>query len=146
MTLDIVGAKKALLAVIAAAVKAAGETGVQVAYAWPGRHAERECVHGGRADWDETSRGLGRGDQQVTLNIEVHTVIAQPNASIEETDTRASQIGRLIAAALADDDTLGGYPGVLAARVAGGDLDHGSDDDGSTSVLTQRIALDCYHT
>lgn len=139
--IDVVAMKQALIAHIAAAVTAA-ELEVQVAYAWPGKRAERECIHGGLMDWEETGAGLN--EDKAVLAVEVHSVVHLPGGTMEEADVRAAELGKVIARAIADDDTLGGQPGVLSARVLGGDLDHGANDDGATSVLTQRIALDCY--
>lgn len=138
---DVVAMKQALIAHIAAAVTVA-ELEVQVVYAWPGKRAERECIHGGLMDWEKTPGGLD--DESTALVIEVHSVVHLPGSTMEETDVRAAELGAVIARAIADDDTLGGQPGVLGARVLGGDLEHGADDDGAASVLTQRIALDCY--
>lgn len=140
-TVDVVAMKRALVAHISAAVTVA-ELDVQVAYAWPGKRADRECIHGGRMDWEKAGAGLD--EDSTVLVIEVHSVVQLPGATIEETDVRAAELGAVVERALVDDDTLGGQPGVLSARVLGGDMDHGASDDGAMSVLTQRIALDCY--
>jgi hypothetical protein len=141
--IDLVAAKKALIGVLADLANGGTLDGVQVAYSWPGARAERECVHGGRVTWEEAEGGLGKGDFDVSLQIEVHIVVTMPGGTLDESDARAAALGRAIENELGDS-TLDDHPGVLAVRVSGGDIDHGEDDDGATSVMTVRVALDCY--
>jgi hypothetical protein len=142
--MNLVAVKQALINVLAAAVTAAEENQVQVAYSWPGKRAERECVHGGLVEWEQSSGGIAAGDDTASVTMLIHVVISHPGATVAETDARATAIGAVLEAGLIADDTLGGQAGVMSARVAGGDLDHGEDDDGASSVLTLRIALRCY--
>lgn len=139
-----VAARQALIAKIRALeIPAAGGGAVQVAYSWPGRGAEREVVHGGTPVTFEqeplTFRGGGRvpRDEQVTVPIVV--VVAQPGATVENTDVRAAEIGGLIEDAIAADPTLTDQ--LVIGRVDRGDLDHDFTDDGAASVLTYQIIL-----
>ncbi|WP_018658461.1 hypothetical protein [Actinomadura flavalba] len=140
---DVVAVKRAVIAVAAALADGGPLDGVQVAYAWPGRRMDRECVHGGAMDWETSPASLANGED-VALVMDVHIVIVRPGGTVEETDARAAELGAALAAAVHADPSLGGQPGVLDAAVVGGDLDHGADDDSATSVLTQRIRVGCY--
>lgn len=141
--LDVVAVKKALIGVAAALADGGPLDGVQVAYSWPGRGTERECVHGGLTTWETSPAGLDTGDD-VTVTTEVHIVVAEPGATVQETDERAADLATALAACLADDQTLGGHPGVLSVSVEGGDLYHETNDDGAATALTMRVRIGCY--
>lgn len=141
---DVVRIKRALIGVLQGlAVDGGPLGGVQVVYGWPGRAMDRECVHGGRTTWDTATAALHGGDRY-SVTVEVHVVVELPGGQVEDTDARAAEIGQILAAAVADDPSLGGTDGVLDVAAAGGDIDHGTDDDGSTSVLTLRVRVDAY--
>lgn len=142
---NVVAAKKALIAKIAALDLGGDQAGgVQVAYSWPGRNAEREVVHGGLATFDQNPlafRGGGRCPRQEDVTVEIHVAIAIPGGKEEDVDTRAVEIGTVIEEAVAADPTLADAPNLKIARVDGGELETGFNDDGASALLTYRIIL-----
>lgn len=136
-----VAAKQALVAKLAALP---GLSGVQVAYSWPGSRAERECVHGGKVTFDQNPaayRGGGRQPRNEDVTVLIHVVVHKPGATVEDTDTRAVEIGTVIEDAVAADPTLSGATNLKIARIDGGELDHEFDDDSAASVLDYRFIL-----
>lgn len=140
-----VRAKKALIAKIAAldlgGVQAGG---VQVAYSWPGSKAEREVVHGGLVTFEQEPaafRGGARCPRDEEVTVEVHVVVKLPGGTEEDVDTRATEIGTVIEEAIASDPTLTDAADLKIARVDGGELESGTDDDAAAGVLTYRIIL-----
>lgn len=142
---NVVAAKKALIAKIAALDLGGDQAGgVQVAYSWPGRNAEREVVHGGLATFDQNPlafRAGGRCPRQEDVTVEIHVAIALPGGTEEDVDTRAVEIGTVIEEAIAADPTLADAPDLKIARVDGGELESGFNDDGASALLTYRIIL-----
>jgi hypothetical protein len=142
---NVVAAKKALIAKIAA-LDLGGEQagGVQVAYSWPGRNAEREVVHGGLSTFDQNPlafRAGGRCPRQEDVTVEIHVAVTIPGGSEEDVDTRAAEIGTVIEDAIAADPTLADALNLKIARVDGGELESGFNDDAAAAVLTYRIIL-----
>ena len=121
-----------------------GLEGVQVAYSWPGLgRVGRECVHGGRAEWEtelNSMRAAGLRQSRIeTVTLDLHIVVSAVGGTVEDADVRAVAIGTVIEEALAADPLLGGHPGLQLAMVAGGDIEHEDHDDGAVSVLTYRV-------
>jgi hypothetical protein len=139
--------KAALLAQIAALPELAG---VQVAYSYPGRTVERECVYGGRIEGATALAAMRAGarlkreeDSVLSLHISVDT---PGEASTEAAEARTVALGAPIENHIAANPTLGDVPGLLLARVAGHELDSGVDDESAEAVLTYQIALKSYLT
>ncbi|MGC5664930.1 hypothetical protein ACN261_31570 [Micromonospora sp. WMMD723] len=118
--------------------------GLQVAYAWPGRTAERECVYGGGVRFTRASAGHdGSGELWLeTATVGLYVRVAIPGAEVLDTDMRCTEIGGVIETLLADQPELtGGYTYV---QMSGGTADYAADDDGPTSVLVYQVTCQYY--
>lgn len=140
-----VRAKKALIAkIVALGLTTADGSDLQVAYSWPGATAEREVVHAGLVTFEQNPaafRGGGRCPRDEDVTVELHVAVRLPGGSEEEADTRASEIGTVIEEAIAADPTLAGATDLVIARIDGGELESGSNDDDAAALLTYRIIL-----
>ncbi|MCT2276317.1 MULTISPECIES: hypothetical protein [Micromonospora] len=118
--------------------------GLQVAYAWPGRTAEGECLYGGGVRFTRTSAGHdGRGELWLeTATIGVYVRVRRPGASAEETDARATEIGGLVESELAEQPELAG--GYTYTGMSGGTADYAGDDDAMTSILAYQAVCQYY--
>ncbi|MEV6798538.1 hypothetical protein AB0M91_09340 [Micromonospora rifamycinica] len=118
--------------------------GLQVAYAWPGRTAERECVYGGGVRFTRASAGHdGTGELWLeTTTVGLYVRVAQPGAQVEETDARTVEIGAVIEGVLSAQPQLAG--GYTYVQMSGGTADYATDDDGPTSVLSYQVTCTYY--
>ncbi|AYF32196.1 hypothetical protein CSH63_33110 [Micromonospora tulbaghiae] len=118
--------------------------GLQVAYAWPGRTAEAECVYGGGVRFTRTSAGHdGRAELWLeTATIGVYVRVRQAGATAEETDARATEIGGLVESELAAQPELAG--GYTYVQISGGTADYAGDDDAMTSILAYQAVCQYY--
>jgi hypothetical protein len=117
--------------------------GLQVAYAWPGGTAERECVYGGvrftRANAGQDDRGVLWLE---TTTIGLYVRVGIPGAEVAETDARCEAIGTAIETSLAAQPDLGG--GFTYTGMSGGTGDYAADDEGPTSVLAYQVQCQYY--
>lgn len=140
-----VAAKRALIAKITALEIPGADGGVvQVAYSWPGERAEREVVHGGTATFEQNPaafRGGGRCPRDEEVTVEVHIAVTIPGGTEEDADLRVVEIGTPIEEAIAADPTLADAPDLVIARVDGGEIESGFNDDAAAALLTYRVIL-----
>lgn len=128
-----VAAKKAIIALLQAAPKLSG---VQVAYSWPGRNAEREVVCGGKFEFTQQREGYGRAREE-NLTIDLFVVARMPGGTVEDAETRAVELGAVV------EDVIGANPhlaGVKVAGIASGDSNSGVDDDAAVCELAYHVA------
>lgn len=118
--------------------------GLQVAYAWPGRTAQREMVYGGGARFTRTSAGHdGTGELWLeTATIGLYVRVHTPGAQVEETDNRVQEIAAIVEAVLAAAPELAG--GYTYTHMSGGTADYAADDEGPTSVLAYQVTCQYY--
>lgn len=131
-------------AVIGRLAEAPAMAGVQVAYAFPGKSVERECVYGGGVRWTRQSAG-DDGHRELWLQastVGLYVRVFEPGASVEETDARAEELGLVLEELLETDRQLAG--GLTVAGITGGTADYGVDDDGPVSILHYQVRVDCY--
>jgi hypothetical protein len=137
-----VAVKKALIEALKTAPALAG---VQVAYSYPGRTAQREIVYGGKVTFDQAHAGARAGSRPardetgtVTLIVEV----AQAgNEDAYASDLRAQVIGTAIEEYVEGNLNLGGLAGLLFCGMTGGELESATNDDDWTSYLVYRVAF-----
>jgi hypothetical protein len=137
-----VAAKKALFDALAAkAVTGQPLEGVQVAYSFPGKTLQRECIYFGRTRIDQSfstfaSPSVGGGRQPRTEIATQTIVVLASNIKSDQyaADLRVVAIGTVMEEILAADPTGGGAVQVRA--VESGDLEQMFDDDGVWSQLT----------
>jgi hypothetical protein len=128
-----VAAKKAIIALLRAAPKLAG---VQVAYSWPTRDAEREVISGGKFEFTQQREGYGSAREE-NLTLDLFIVVRTPGGTVEDAETRAVELGSIV------EDVVRANPhlaGVKVAGVAGGDSNSGVDDDSAVCELAYHIA------
>lgn len=118
--------------------------GLQVAYSWPGRTAERECVYGGGVRFTRASAGHdGRGELWLeTATVGLYVRVRIPGAEVSETDAKAEQWAGVIETVLAEDPQLAG--GYTYVGISGGSADYAADDDGPTSILAYQVQFQYY--
>lgn len=123
-------------------------SGVQVEYTRP-RDLKREVIYGGRARFDHELPAMKGGrarlprDERVTLMafIQVRNVASDAIAA----DERVAELLAVVEELLAGDPTLSGFPELLFAGVAGGDLIAPEfDDDGVISAAGIEIGYRSY--
>lgn len=137
---NLVAVKKELFRRLAAAPELAS---VQVSYTWR-RDFGREVLYGGKARFDHELAAM-RGsrprlprDERVTLMV--FAQVRNMASDAEAADERAMSIGTVVEELLAAEPTLSGFPNLLFAGVAGGDLIAPEfDDDGVTSAMAMEI-------
>lgn len=144
---NIAAAKSAL---IAALKTLPALEGVQVAYSYPGRTVERECIYWGERAAGPASvqamAGSGRIKREEQPTTSLHIAVTQPgNADTEATDARAAQLGAAVENWLAANKTLG-VDGLTLAAVDSIELDGGVDDESALSILTYQITFRSYLT
>ncbi|MEV0805734.1 hypothetical protein [Micromonospora sp. NPDC050200] len=118
--------------------------GLQMAYAWPGRNPEAECVYGGGVRFTRTSAGHdGRAELWLeTATIGLYVRVRRPGAQVEETDARATEIGGVIETLLAERPELAG--GYTYLQMSSGSADYYVDDDAVTSILACQATCQYY--
>ncbi|MFI6162244.1 hypothetical protein ACIA59_20160 [Micromonospora haikouensis] len=118
--------------------------GLQVAYAWPGRTAERECLYGGGVRWTRASAGHdGRGELWLeTATIGLYIRVTCPGADVADTDARCVEIGEAVETLLAAQPELAG--GYTYLQMASGSADYAGDDDAVTSILAYQATCQYY--
>lgn len=140
-------AKKALFDALAAK-SAVGQPldGVQVAYSFPGKTLQRECIYFGRTRIDQTfstfaSPSVGGGRQPRTEIATQTIVVLAKNISSDQyaADLRAVEIGTVMEDLLAADPTAGGA--VQVRTVESGDLEQMFDDNGVWSQLNYSVTV-----
>lgn len=148
---NIVAAKKALIERLAALLAVVpGMEEVQVAYTWPGRDPERECVYGGPGNGDQRpvtfqpTGGRIQRDEQVTVTI--HIEVCRPDGDAVAGDQRAAELGTVLEEDLAANPTMAGAVSrLLHIFVASVDLLEPSvDDDGVTCGIDYDIGFRSY--
>lgn len=118
--------------------------GVQVAYAWPGRDAQRDLVYGGGVRWTITSAG-DDGARELWLQrntIGIYVRVTEPGGAVQDVDARAEQLGLAVEEVLEADRQLVG--GLTVAGISAGSADYVADDDNTTSILHYQVQVDCY--
>lgn len=122
--------------------------GVQVAYSYPGRNVERECIYGGKVAGSVQLAAMAgtrvSREEDLVLNLHIE-VDKQGEATTEDSDERACALGVVVEELVAGNPTLG-VTGLKVASVVGVELDGGVDDECATSVLTYQIGLKSYLT
>lgn len=118
--------------------------GVQVAYAWPGRGPELECVYGGGVRFTRTSAGHdGRSELWLeTAVVGLYVRVSIHGGDVVDTDARAQEIAAAVEAELADNPRLAG--GYSFVQISGGSGDYAADDNGPTSVLAYQVQFQYY--
>ncbi|MFG3709211.1 hypothetical protein ACGF7U_31395 [Micromonospora sp. NPDC047670] len=118
--------------------------GLQVAYAWPARTAERECLYGGGVRWTRASAGHdGRGELWLeTATIGLYIRVSRPGADVADTDARCLEIGEVVETLLADQPELAG--GYTYLQMSGGTADYAADDDAVTSIVAYQATCQYY--
>lgn len=113
-----VAAKTRLVALLAAREELQN---VQVAYAWPGKEQEAECMWIGGSVGPVTIANMraGRKSRDDTFQLTVHWTAAAPGQTAEEADARAEHLYAGLENLLAEDTALGGLDGVLWVRQNG---------------------------
>lgn len=133
-------AKKALIDLLAALPAL---DGVQVAYSWPGRSVERECIYAGRVTGPVQLAAMGgtRVSRQEDLVLNLHIVVDKVGQEdLEASDVRACALGAIVEELVAGNPTLG-VSGLKVASIVGVDLDGGTDDETAEAVLTYQVGL-----
>ncbi len=116
--------------------------GVQVAYAFPGRDIQRECIYGGgaRTTQEFAAASPARKPRNETALVDVHVWVRLPGGSVEDADARAMEIGVVVEELLADDVNLGGaVPGLAFGGVNSIDGDYMADDDAVTVIWSYQL-------
>ena len=133
--------KRALIDALAASGEFAA---VQVAYSWPGRHAERECIYAGPATFEQRYAAMTsqRKPRDRTVVVSLHVEVMAPGATVEETDARVEELGEAVDSILAGNVTLSDtVPGLRYGGVVGCELDYAIDDDGAMSAAIYQISF-----
>ena len=128
-----VAVKKAIIGLLADDPRLRG---VQVAYSWPGRDAEREFICGGRFEFTQQREGYGRAREE-NLTIDLFVTARKLGGTVEDAETRAVELGAIV------EDVIGANPhlvGVKVAGIAGGDSNSGFDDDTAVCELAYHVA------
>lgn len=119
--------------------------GLQVTYAYPGGDIDLECVYGGGIRFEqrdavaEAPGVLVAEEVSVTLYIRV---VSRPPGPVEDTDTRAAEIGTQIATLLRTEPHLAGGNAVIG--IARGQGDYQQTDDETMSVLAYQIRVNTH--
>ncbi len=133
---SVIEVKRALVAGIAAALP-----DVKVAYSWPGRTADRECIYMGDAEFTQKPLTFRRRGQPLTrdelVTVDVVVIVVLPGGTQEDVEARAVELGEQLEDLLAVDPHLVG----LAALVTGGDLISGFNDDEVSAILTYQVQV-----
>jgi hypothetical protein len=118
--------------------------GLQVAYAWPGRVAEQQCVYGGGIRFTRASAGHdGHAELWLeTAQVGVYVRVATPGAEVVDTDARVQEIAAVIETVLAEQPELTG--GFTYTGISGGSADYAADDTGPTSILAYQVQVQYY--
>ncbi len=130
------------------ALEEAGLDDVQVSYGYPGPHAERKLIHGGKVEGTQRypviRGGGGRHPRAEVLTFKVHIVVSLPGASVYEVELECSNLGTVLEEWLAGNPNLAGHApeSVLYGGIASVDLDSDSDDEGAIAVLTYDMTFE----
>lgn len=145
-----VAGKKALIdaldASAAPALTRPDGTRVKFAYSYVGNEHERELVHAGKVEGQQSYPVFGGGQARFkrdeNLTIKLHIVVTIPGGSQYEAELRATEIGGVVEELVAKA-TLAGLNGqVIKVGITGVDLDSDADDDQAIAVLTYDVGVD----
>lgn len=135
-----VAAKAAIVARLQAAPAL---TGVQVAYAWPGKRVERECIFGTKIRWDDEylafAKAAGRMPRLETATITFVVFVVDSSHDFEAADRRAVELGTVLEELVAGDPRLSDT--TLATAISSGDLEALEDDGAAVAQLTYEISV-----
>lgn len=122
--------------------------GVQIAYAFPGRDIQRECIYGGgaRTTQEYAAASPARKPRNETALIDVNIYVRLPGGNVEDADVRAIELGLVVEEELADDVTLGGLvPGHGYGGVNTIDGDYVQDDDAATVIWSYQLRFRSFY-
>lgn len=116
--------------------------GLQVSYAYPGSNIDLECIYGGGVRFEqrdavaEAPGVLIAEETLVTLYIRV---VSRPPGPVEDTDTRAAEIGAQVGVLLRTEPHLAGGNAVVG--LARGQGDYHQTDDETMTILTYQVRI-----
>jgi hypothetical protein len=142
-----VAAKKALFDALVAKTGAGQPLDrVQVAYSYPGKTMQRECIYFGRLRIDQTlstfaSPNVGAGRQPRTEIATITVVVVTKNIKHDQyaADARAVEIGTVLEELLAGNPT--GDGALLVQTPDSGELEPLFDDEGVYAQLTYSVTV-----
>lgn len=119
--------------------------GLQVEYAYPGNNIELECIYGGGIRFEQRdavaeSPGVLVAEE-VTVSLYIR-VVSRPPCPVQDTDTRAAEIGAQLATLLRTEPQLAGGNAVIG--IARGQGDYHQTDDETMSILAYQIRVNTH--
>lgn len=135
--------KRALINAIAAFPALAT---VQVAYSWPGKQPDMECVHGGRVEGQQNyatfAGGRARLPRDESVVIRIYVVVRMHDADDGyDIEQRLAELGQAIEDGIAGNPQITGVPGLLYAEITGLQMESYPDDDAWQGALEYQITV-----